>query len=514
MRLEKQQELRNAIVETTNTLCDAVKSTLGPMGTNVGILSETMQPTILNDGVRVARAINFDNELSQYIAKILKQVSQNTDNLVHDGTTTSLTITQAIIIEAIKGIELKYKQRDINEGIAMATKDVINELEAGNMNIEDMLEKVATISANNDKELGSIIGKAFKEVGVDGQIDVEDSDSEKTYYEKVPGMKYSSGYESNLFSNTTKSTVEYKEARILIYEGKLKSVNESLLKVIQELGNDNVPIVIVADDYDKMAIDSFTGYKLNHGLQICAVRSPEYGSYKEGCVDDIAFISGANIISDRYGSDIDGVTIEDLGTVSFFSADQESFTVKNPDIDTSERVAQLKLEVKKLSGTYKDEVEMRIAKLSGGIAVLYVNGKSPIEIAEKKYRIEDAIGATRASLEEGIVPGGGLALYNISKSLKTPNFNSKGKEYGYELLIKAITAPIRTICENRGEIPEVILTKIDSSENKNYGYNAKTGEYGDMIEMGIIDPVKVTKAAIVNASSVSQMLINTNYIVY
>ena len=502
------EDLRNAIKLTTETLVKTVKSTLGPSGTNVGVLSELMLPVIINDGVTVAKKVSFEDPLQNYIAKILKTVSQNTENIAEDGTTTSLTLAEAIIIAGLKNIELSFSQIDIAKGIRVATLDVLDELNKRKRSLKNnkkILRQVASISANNDNELGKIIADAFSKVGPDGQIEIKDSQIEKTYVEIINGMKYASGYESNMFNNTDKNSVHFENCKILLYEGRLLDL-APLTKILKELREKDIPLLIVADDFSKEVMEDLVYNKLNGGFKLCAVRAPGYGAEKDFNFDDIALISKAKVVSKRFGLKIEDLKMEFLGEVSDIKVGFEDFTLINTEADkkaVSEKIKVLKEDLKKeLSKNSKSEIADRIARLSNGVAIVYVHGDSPVEVSEKKYRIEDAIGATRASLEQGIIPGGGVTLFNISNSLVAPS-----------ILKDALKAPIETICINAGEKPDIILHNIKNSTQKNYGFDAKNKEFGDMIEMGIVDPVKVTITALVNASSVSQMILTMNSVV-
>lgn len=512
------KNLRDAIKVTTETLVKAVKSTLGPSGTNVGVLSELMLPIIINDGVTVAKKISFEDPLQNYIAKLLKTVSQNTDNIAGDGTTTSLTLTEVIISEGLKNIELGFSQIDIAKGIRLATLDVLKELDLRKISLKDNLEvlkQVAAISANNDPELGDLIADAFSKVGVDGQIEIKDSQTKATYVDIINGMKYNSGYISNMFNNTNKNSVYFEDCKILLYEGRLLDIGP-LTDVLKELREKDIPLVIVADDFSKEVEESLVYNKLNVGFKLCAIKSPGYGIAKEQNIDDIALISGAKVISKRLGTSIEDFNIEFLGEVSNIKVHSEDFTLINTQTDKKKvamRIESLKEDLKKEQNA-KSEINSRIARLSNGVAIIYVQGDSSVEISEKKYRIEDAIGATRASLEQGIVAGGGVTLFDISNTIEIPSMDNKAQEAGYNILKDALKAPIETICINAGEKPDIILHTIENnSEIKNYGFDAKSKKFGDMIEMGIIDPVKVTKTALVNASSVSQMILTMNTVV-
>lgn len=516
-------ELRKEIKETTEILVKAVKSTLGPSGTNVGTLSAILLPSIVNDGVTVANAVvkSFKDPLRKYIANVLKTVSQNTDNIAGDGTTTSLTLAEAIIINGLKHISVDFSALDIVRGINVATRDVLKELETKSIDVlsdKKLLLQVATISANNDKDLGKLISQAFTKVGANGQIEVEDSPSDKTYVEIVKGMKYLSGSESNMFVNSTRGTSEFKETNILIYEGKLITI-QPILELLKETMNKERSILVIADDFSREAIDDLASNKIKAGLQVCAVKSPGYGEAKDNSLEDIAAVTGAKIISRKYGKEIEDVTIDDLGSATAVKVDSLSFSIINEDSskeDIDSRIAELKNIMSTTADSHlKSQLEARVSKLSGGAAVLYVAGNSPIEIVEKKYRIEDAINATRGSLEEGIVPGGGVTLLKIGEKLRgSRKLENKDQDTGYEILINALSAPIITICDNVGTSSDIKVSEVLKNKTFNYGYDARNDKYGDMVKLGVIDPKKVTKTALLNASSVSQMILTMNTCIY
>lgn len=513
-------KLRNKIKETVEVLSKAVKSTLGPSGTNVGVLSEIQLPIITNDGVTVAKSIKFEDPLKRYIYNILKTVSQHTDSVAGDGTTTANTLAEAIILEGIKNIDAGFSQIGISKGIRKATLLVLEELQKKSISVIDnkkLLLQVASISANNDSELGKIISEAFLKVGIDGQIEIKNSDSDKTYIDIVNGMKYNSGYESNMFVNTTKSEVYLEECSILLYEGKLKTI-DPIIPALQEIRNNNTSLFIIADDYSIETINDLAHHKINNKVKVCAVKSPGYGIAKETNMEDLSLVTGAEIISKRFGLVIENFEMSQLGFSSTVKVDLESFAVINEKTDKkkiAKKIKELKEELKKEKTSFiKEEISDRIAKLSNGVAVMFVSGDSPVEITEKKYRIEDAINATRASLEEGIIPGGGITLLRIGEGIEVPKLRNRDQEIGFNILLKALKSPIKTICENAGENGDVIINEVLRKKSFNYGYDAKNKVYKDMIKGGIVDPFKVTKAALTNASSVSQMLLTMNCVIY
>lgn len=513
------KDLRKAIKKTIKPLAKSVKSTLGPSGTNVGTLSQIHLPVIVNDGVTVAKSFKPKDPLKKFVANIIKTVSQNTDNVAGDGTTTSITLTEAIVLEGIKNIEAGFSQIDVARGIKEATKIVLEKLDKKALTVKNnknRLLQVATISANNDPELGKLISDAFTKVGVDGQIDVKDSTEGKTEIEILPGIKYYSGYESQMFTNTDTGEVVLDNCKILIYEGKMRSL-DPIVWLLQEVRNANDSLLIIADDYDPICVDDLAANKIQGKLKICAVKSPGFGTSKQNSLEDIALVTNSTIVSKKSGLDLDSFNGTHIGTANTVKVNTESFTIIEDSVNKElikKRISSLKKKSKTASSTDKEEILERIAKLSNGVAILHVSGDSPVEIAEKKYRIEDAINATRAAMEEGIVPGGGVALLKIKDSIRIPKLQNQSQEIGFNILLKALEAPIRTICNNSEASEDVVVNKVLNEAKFNYGYDARLKKYGDMIELGIIDPKKVTKTALSNASSVSQMMLTMNCAIY
>ena len=519
------KDLKQAIKKSVKTLAKAVKSTLGPSGTNVMVLSQIKLPIITNDGVTVAKSFvtslveKQPNKLETKIAQLLNTVSKNTESAAGDGTTTSITLAEAIILEGIKNIEAGFSAVNISKGIHQATKDVLSALDKISTSVmedKDLLLQVASISANNDSELGKIISEAFLKVGIDGQIEIKNSTTDTTHVEVVNGMKYNSGFESNMFINTDKSNVLLENCSVLIYEGKLTTI-DPIVETLRDIKNNNSSLFIIADDYSEEAINDLVYNKVNAKVKVCAVKSPGYGVVKETNLQDIADITNTKIISRRFGTTIDNTDSSMLGFTTTVKVNSEAFAIINEKVDKKEadkKIKTLKKQLKQATlETDKAELTERIAKLSNGVAVLYVHGTSEIEKAEKKFRIDDAINATRASLEEGIVPGGGVTLLKLGKALKMPKMENREQEIGYNILIKALEAPIKTICTNSDEKGDVVINEVLKGDF-NFGYDARLKEYKDLIAAGIIDPKKVTRVALQNASSVAQMILTLNCAIY
>lgn len=507
-------ELRSAIKQTTEIFAKAVKGTLGPKGTNVGTLSQLKLPVVLNDGVTVAKNLNFKDPLSKYIANILKTVSQNTEKEVGDGTSTSITLAETIILEGLRNIEVGFSQVDVSKGIRLATIDLLKSLEEVKIDARTMLEEVATISANNDREIGKLVAQIFDKAGEDGKVNIENSYDSQTRVETIEGVKYDIGYESEVFSNTADKKTVFENTFVLLYEGELKSMHV-ILQLLQDINDANESLIIIADSYSEGALMDLINARRTNGLNICALRSPGYGQMKELNMDDLSLITGAPIQSNRFGRKLETLQKNDLLKVDKITVGKDTMVIENKNKDLTGVIAELKSKEKtETDPNVKSELKERISRLSEGVATLYVGGNSPMEISEKKYRIEDAIGATKSALEEGIVPGGGITLFRLGKSLEMPKMKNRAEEIGYQIVVLATEAPIRTILMNAGQKPDIIMSQILGDSNFNYGYNANTNSYVDMVEDGVIDPLKVTKSALTNASSVAQLLLTMNTCIY
>lgn len=516
------KELRDAVKDTVKVAVSAIKSTLGPSGTNVGVRTPIYTPMIVNDGVTVAenlKGLYSDDSLKNYIIDIIVEACKNTEKMAGDGTTTTATLLESIILEGYRIIEAGMSTVEVVNGIRLATEDILKELVDKSTLIDKdnkLLQKIATISSNNDSNIGEIIFRAFSKIGANGQIEIKDSETLETTVEVIDGMKYDSGMEHQVFSNIEKPEAILDDCKILLYRGKLKNI-DPIFKVLSEAKKEDQAILVIADDFSPAAIDSMVSNKMQSKLKVCAVRSPGFGIKKENDISDIAFMTGASIISADQGSNIHEVESEELGEVTSVRVTTSSFTLfcdrKNRKA-SERRVKKLQNELALANGTEKLELLDRIAKLSDGIGVIYVGGGSPQEITEKKFRIEDAINATRVALEEGIVPGGGITLLKLSKEVSAREDLTLDESFGYKLLLSALEAPIKTICENSGAKADLIVYQVSKSKKFNYGYNAKTEKYGDLIKDGVVDPTKVTRAALQNASSIARLVLSTNYIVH
>lgn len=517
------KQLKETVLSTVELAAKAIKSTLGPSGTNVGVRTQINKPNFVNDGVTVAKNLRglFPQEetLKNYIIEVVISTCENTERLAGDGTTTTATLLEAIVTEGYKVINAGYSPVEVVNGIKLATEDILAKLNDSAITVSKenkLLKKIATISSNNDEELGGIIYSIFSQIGENGKIDTKHSNSTETRFEVIDGVRYNSGMQDVMFSNTTKTETILDDCHILIYEGKLKDINP-IFDTLNAIKKEDESVLIIADEFAPAALESLTSNKVMHKFKVCAVRSPGFGIKKENDLNDIAFMTGATVISSKNGEDKENVTMDKLGKASSVKVTLETFTLlcENRDRDASQkRIDQLKEELKAASGTDKEELLDRIAKLSDGIGIIYIGGASPEEVSDKEYRIEDAVNATRVAIEEGIVPGGGVSLLKLAQETKPSNLKTLDEELGYNLLLRALEAPIRTICENSGTSADLVVNNVLDKKNFNYGYNAKTKKYGDLIKNGVVDPKKVTRVALQNASSIGRLILSTNCIVH
>ena len=497
------KDVREVIKETVGIMARAVKSTLGPKGNNVGVFSDTMQPNINNDGVTVAKRIKFNDEFKNYIADVVKTSSNNTEKLIGDGTSTSITLLEAMVNGAYKYIDAGYLQVSVIKGMRSAMEEVMQLVDEKALPIDDnlgLLEKVASISANNDKELGKLIADTFKELGSKASIEIDISQKGHDYVEVADGVKYESGFLSNMFVNTSTGDCVLESPYIFLYEGRLKP-EPKLFEVLNEVGQNGDSILIIADDFSEEVKNALTAAKINTKMKVCAVQSPGYGEKKEINMDDLSFLTGADIISKRFGSEMDDLEMGSLGRAARATIDSGNFSF------TTDFVSKGQI----LERVGDDTDKERVSRLTSGLATLYVIGKSPIETSEKTYRAEDAINAVRVAMEGGVLPGGGTALYKIAKQMEAPKWTDEAEMAGHRVIMESLTAPIRTILENANENFYQISNQLE--DNFNHGYDAMEGTFGDLYELGVVDPKNVTKAALSSSFSVAAMLIGMNSLI-
>ena len=504
-------EARNGLKNGVDALANAVKVTLGPKGRNVVIGKSYGPPQVTKDGVTVAKEIELDDPLENMGAQMVKEVASKTNDLAGDGTTTATVLAQAIVSEGLKNVAAGANPMDLKRGIDKAVSTIVDHLADNTIpvdNSSDMIKQVASISANNDHVIGGLIATAFKLVGKEGVITVEESKGTETYVDVVEGMQFDNGYLSSHFiTNQEKMSVELENPYILMINKKISTLKE-LLPVLELVSQSNKPLLIICEDVDGEALATLVVNKLRGGLKVAAVKAPGYGERRKGMLEDIAVLTGGVVISEDVD---DPITLEMLGKSERININKDETVIINGfgnDISITDRVKHLNFQIVNEENTVdKELLQERVAKLAGGVAVLYVGAVSELEMREKKDRVDDALAATKAAIEEGVVIGGGVELLKASKILiYETNFNDEST--GIDIVARALRSPFRTICENAGVSADVKLESV-LSRGDGFGYNAKTDEYVDMLKAGIIDPKKVTRIALENAASVAGMILTT-----
>ena len=514
-KIEFDIEAREGIKRGVDALADAVKVTLGPKGRNVIIGKAFGAPQVTKDGVTVAKEIELEDALENMGAQMVKEVASKTNDLAGDGTTTATILAQAIVKEGLKNVAAGANPLDLKRGIDKAVIAVVEILEKQAVAVGDSSEKinqVASISANNDSNIGSLITESFEKVGKEGVITVEEAKGTDTYVDVVEGMQFDRGYLSPYFvTDSEKMEADLETPYILLYDKKISTMKD-LLPVLEPVAQTGKPLIVIAEDVDGEALATLVVNKLRGSLKIAAVKAPGFGDRRKAMLEDIAILTGGTVISEERGFTLENTTIEMLGTAEKVTIDKDNTTVVNGNgssKDIKARVNQIKAQIEATTSDYdKEKLQERLAKLSGGVAVLYVGAPSEVEMKEKKDRVDDALHATRAAVEEGIIAGGGVALLNAKKSLAKLKSENADQATGIEIIRKAIESPLRIIVENSGGEGSVVVSKVDE-EKDNFGYNAKDGTYVDMLKEGIIDPKKVTRVALENAASVSGMILTT-----
>ena len=507
-------DARDKMVRGVNILANAVKVTLGPKGRNVVIDKSFGAPRITKDGVTVAKEIELDDKFENMGAQMVREVASKSADLAGDGTTTATVLAQAIVKEGAKSVAAGMNPMDLKRGIDLAVEAVVADLQKNSKKVtsNDEIAQVGTISANGDKEIGDFLAKAMAKVGNEGVITVEEAKSLDTELDVVEGMQFDRGYISPYFvTNADKMRVEFDDAYILINEKKLSSLNE-LLPLLEAVVQSGKPLVIVAEDVEGEALATLVVNRLRGGLKVAAVKAPGFGDRRKAMLQDIAILTGGQAISEDLGIKLENVTLQMLGRAKKVMIDKENTTIVNgagKKADIEARVAQIKAQIEETTSDYdREKLQERLAKLAGGVAVIRVGGATEVEVKERKDRVDDAMHATRAAVEEGIVPGGGVALLRAASALKAKGENAD-QTAGINLVKRALQEPVRQIVQNAGDEGSVVVGKILENSNQNYGYDAQTGEYGDMIQMGIVDPVKVVRTALQDAASVASLLITT-----
>ena len=508
-------EARDGLKRGVDALADAVKVTLGPKGRNVIIGKSFGGPQVTKDGVSVAKEVELEDALENMGAQMVKEVASKTNDLAGDGTTTATILAQAIVKEGLKNVAAGANPMDLKRGIDKAVEAIVADLnkqavEVGNSS--EKIKQVASISANNDATIGELITAAFEKVGKEGVITVEEAKGTDTTVDIVEGMQFDRGYISPYFvTNSDKMEADMESPHILLYDKKISTMKD-LLPVLEPVAQSGKPLVVIAEDVDGEALATLVVNKLRGSLKIAAVKAPGFGDRRKAMLEDIAILTGGTVISEDRGFTLENATIDMLGTAEKVTIDKDNTTVVNGagnKNDIKARVNQIKSQIEASTSDYdKEKLQERLAKLSGGVAVLYVGAASEVEMKEKKDRVDDALNATRAAVEEGIVSGGGVALLQALPNLSKLKSENADEQTGVQIVAKAIESPLRTIVGNAGGEGSVVVAKVIEGEN-NFGYDAKTNTYGNMQEKGIIDPKKVTRIALENAASVAGMILTT-----
>src|SRR6187200_2324764 len=512
-------EARDKMLRGIDTLANAVRVTLGPKGRNVVLDKSFGAPRITKDGVTVAKEIELEDKFENMGAQMVREVASKSSDFAGDGTTTATVLAQAIVKEGSKSVAAGMNPMDLKRGIDLAVEAVVEELKKNSKKVTSNAEiaQVGTISANGDKEIGDFLAKAMEKVGNEGVITVEEAKSLETELEVVEGMQFDRGYISPYFiTNADKMRVEFEDPYILIYEKKLSGLQE-LLPLLEAVVQTSKPLVIIAEDVEGEALATLVVNKLRGGLKVAAVKAPGFGDRRKAMLEDIAILTGAQAISEDLGIKLDKVTVSMLGRAKKVMIEKENTTIvsgagKKTDIEA--RIKQIRAQIEETTSDYdKEKLQERLAKLAGGVAVIRVDGATEIEVKERKDRVDDAMHATRAAVEEGILPGGGVALLRASQHLKGLRTKNDDQKTGVEIVRKALSWPARQIAINAGEDGSVILGKILEKDHYSYGFDSQTGEYGDLVKKGIIDPTKVVRSALQNAASIAGLLITTEAMV-
>ncbi len=508
-------EARDGLKRGVDALANAVKVTLGPKGRNVIIEKSFGAPHVTKDGVTVAKEIELEDKVENIGAQMVKEVASKTADVAGDGTTTATVLAQAIFNQGLKNVAAGAAPMDLKRGMDKAVSAIIENLRSQSQEVGDSydkIEQVASISANNDSAIGKLIAEAMSKVKKEGVITVEEAKGTETYVDVVEGMQFDRGYLSPYFvTDSEKMIADLESPLILIYDKKISNMKE-LLPILEPAAQSGRPLLIIAEDVESEALATLVVNKIRGSLKIAAVKAPGFGDRRKAMLEDIAILTGGTVISEERGFKLENATMDMLGTAEKVSIDKDNTTIVNGAGEASAiegRVNQIKAQIESTTSDYdKEKLQERLAKLAGGVAVLYVGAASEVEMKEKKDRVDDALAATRAAIEEGIVPGGGVALVRASKVLESLSGDNEDETTGIRIVHRAIEEPLRQIAFNAGQEASVIINKVKEGSD-DFGYNAKTEAFGNMYEQGIIDPTKVTRVALENASSVAGMLLIT-----
>ena len=512
-------DARSRLLKGINLLANAVRITLGPKGRNVVLDKSFGSPRITKDGVTVAKEIDLKDKFENMGAQMIKEVASKTSDTAGDGTTTATILAQAIVEEGLKAVAAGMNPMDLKRGIDTATKAIIEELKKKSKKIStnEEVKQVGTISANGDIEVGEHLAQAMEKVGNEGVITVEEGKGLDTELNVVEGMQFDRGYLSPYFvTNAEKMTCELEDVYILLHEQKLSNL-QPMLPLLESVAQSGKPLLIIAEEIEGEALATLIVNKLRGGLKIAAVKAPGFGDRRSEMLKDIALLTNGQVISEELGIKLENVKLDSLGTAKKINIDKENTTIvgvsgKKSEIDA--RCNQIRNEIEQSDSDYdKEKLQERLAKLSGGVAVLHVGGSSEVEVKEKKDRVEDAMNATRAAVEEGVVPGGGVALLYTKKILDSIKLSNPDQQVGINIVKKAIERPVRQIAKNAGVDGSIIVGKLLEQDNENYGYNAQTGKFTDLVKDGIIDPTKVVRSAIQDSASVAGLLITAEAVI-
>ncbi len=517
--IEFGSDARAKMLKGVETLAKTVKVTLGPKGRNVILDKSYGAPKITKDGVSVAKEVELEDKFENMGAQLVKEVAQKTADKAGDGTTTATVLAEAIIREGCKAVAAGMNPMDLKRGIDMAVDAVIEDIKSRSVAIKtsEEIAQVGTISANGDRSIGEYLARAMEKVGNEGVITVEDAKGLETELDVVEGMQFDRGYLSPYFiTNAEKMTCEYESPYILLYDQKVSTL-QPLIPVLENIVQSGRALLIVAEDIEGEALATLVVNRLRGGLKVCAVKAPGFGDRRKAMLEDIAILTGGQVVSEELGMKLENVTLDMLGSAKRVTITKDETTIIDGDGEKDlieARAAQIRKQIEETTSDYdREKLQERLAKLSGGVAVLRVGGASEVEVKEKKDRIDDALNATRAAVKEGVVAGGGCALLYASRVLDALTPANQDQKVGIEIIRKACQAPIRQIAENAGVDGAVVAGKVLESKDANFGYNAQSGEYSDMVKAGIIDPTKVVRTALQDAASVGALLITTEAMV-
>ncbi len=512
--LKFNEEARHAMLRGVNTLANAVRVTLGPKGRNVVLGKKFGSPTITKDGVTVAKEIDLEDNYENMGAQMVREVATRTNDTAGDGTTTATVLAQAIFREGVKNVTAGANPTALQRGIARATEAAVADLERQSKKIKDKdeLANVASVSANNDREIGELIAEAMERVGKDGVVTVEESRTLETELDIVEGMQFDRGYLSPYFvTNPDRMEAMLEDPLILIHEKKIAAMRD-LLPVLEQVSSQGRSLLIISEDIEGDALPTLVVNKLRGTIKVCAVKAPAFGDRRKAILEDIAALTGARVITEDLGVKLESVTMDDLGTAKRVIIDKDSTTViegAGESKDIQGRVGTLRRQIEETTSDYdREKLQERLAKLAGGVAVIRVGASTDTEMKEKKMRVDDAVNATRAAAQEGIVPGGGVALLRAARALDKLELTDEDEQTGVRILRRALEEPVRRIAENAGVDGAIVINNIEESKGKR-GYNAATGKYEDLVAAGIIDPTKVVRTALQNAASVAGLMLTT-----